>query len=131
MKIISYIFIAALLLGALVIDYLKDTRRLAIREASAQQPRRWQSGDTVWYEIDSIPYISALNSGMFLVQFLTLMPTLATDVIALGGMYALVPAESLSSNAAYAVSDVMTKEEKIDLMIRKFGINKKGGEANG
>lgn len=57
MKIISYIFIAALLLGALVIDYLKDTRRLAIREASAQQPRRWQSGDTVWYEIDSIPYL--------------------------------------------------------------------------
>lgn len=57
MKIISYIFIAALLLGALMIDYFKDSRRLAVRIASAQEPRRWQSGDTMWYEIDSIPYL--------------------------------------------------------------------------
>lgn len=27
--------------------------------AVAQQPRQWRSGDTLWYEIDSVPYFPA------------------------------------------------------------------------
>lgn len=35
--------------------------------AVAQQPRTWLSGDTLWYEIDSIPYLpsSTLPDSMF------------------------------------------------------------------
>ena len=46
-----------MLVGALVLDYLDEVNNHAIRTASAQEPRRWRSGDTVWYEIDSIPYL--------------------------------------------------------------------------
>ena len=57
MKIISYIFIAGMLMGALVLDYLDEVNNHAIRTASAQEPKRWKNGDTIWYEIDSIPYL--------------------------------------------------------------------------
>lgn len=61
MKIISYIFIATLLLGALVFDYWKDFKKQAIRSVRAQEPRRWRSGDTTWYEIDSIPALPSVR----------------------------------------------------------------------
>lgn len=68
MKIISYIFIAALLLGALVIDYLNDAKNYAIKTATAQEPQRWQSGDTTWYEIDSIPYLPSVRDRDSLIM---------------------------------------------------------------
>ena len=57
MRYIVYTFIALLMLGALAIDYYDDQQIRALRQAAAaeQQPRRWQSGDTIWYEIDSLP----------------------------------------------------------------------------
>ena len=70
MRIISYIFIACLLLGALVIDYVKEVKRYTIKTAVAQEPRRWQSGDTTWYEIDSIPYLpSVVDSTSLALQW--------------------------------------------------------------
>ena len=43
------------MLGALVIDYYDEQKLYALRSASAseQEPRRWQRGDTTWYEIDT------------------------------------------------------------------------------
>ena len=45
--------------------------------ASAQQPRRWQSGDTLWYEIDSVPYLpsaspfaDSMNLGLYDINYL-------------------------------------------------------------
>lgn len=57
MKYIVYTFITLLMLGAFVVDYHDDQNIYALRHASAaeQEPQRWQSGDTTWYEIDSIP----------------------------------------------------------------------------
>ncbi|MBR5864188.1 MAG: hypothetical protein IKY76_06465 [Alistipes sp.] len=57
MKYILYSVSALLMLGALVVDYYDDQQIYALRQAAAaeQQPRRWQSGDTTWYEIDSLP----------------------------------------------------------------------------
>lgn len=57
MKYIIYTLITLLLMGALVIDYFDERNIHAMRLAAAaeQEPRRWQSGDTIWYEIDSIP----------------------------------------------------------------------------
>lgn len=57
MKYIVYTFSVLLLLGALWVDYCddRDIRSLRHASAAAQQPRRWRSGDTIWYEIDSLP----------------------------------------------------------------------------
>ena len=57
MKYIIYFCFALLMLGALVVDYYDDQQIYALRQAAAaeQQPRRWRSGDTIWYEIDSLP----------------------------------------------------------------------------
>lgn len=57
MKYIVYTFITLLMLGALAIDYFDERNIHAMRlaAAAAQEPRRWQSGDTIWYEIDSLP----------------------------------------------------------------------------
>ena len=45
--------------------------------ASAQQPRRWRSGDTLWYEIDSVPYLpsaspfaDSMNLGLYDINHL-------------------------------------------------------------
>ena len=56
MKYIVYTFITLLMLGAFVVDYHDDQNIYALRHASAaeQEPQRWQSGDTTWYEIDSV-----------------------------------------------------------------------------
>lgn len=63
MKYITYTFIAGLILGALIIDYIDDRNIHALRHAAAseQQPRRWRSGDTIWYEIDSIPALPSVK----------------------------------------------------------------------
>ena len=55
MRYIVYTFITLLLLGALVVDFYDEHTLQTLRRASAseQEPRRWRSGDTTWYEIDS------------------------------------------------------------------------------
>lgn len=75
MKYIIYSFIALLIFGALVIDYYDDKNIYAMRQIAAaeQQPRRWQSGDTLWYELDSLPtYPSAAERDSLQLMWDTL-----------------------------------------------------------
>ena len=54
MKYFVYSFVTILLVGALVIDYLDDVGRHAIARASAQEPLRRQSSDTLLGGRDSM-----------------------------------------------------------------------------
>lgn len=54
MKYFVYLFVAILLVGALVIDYLDDVGRHAIARASAQEPLSRQGGDTLLSRRDSV-----------------------------------------------------------------------------
>ena len=44
-----------------------------ITSASAQEPRRWYSGDTLWLEIDSLPLLPS-SGALYDSAFLLLLP---------------------------------------------------------
>lgn len=49
-----YIILSAVILAAIGAVVFS---RYSAFEVTAQQPRRWLSGDTLWYEIDSLPFM--------------------------------------------------------------------------
>ena len=49
---VKYLILSIVILAAICAVVFS---RYSAIEVTAQQPRQWQSGDTLWYEIDSLP----------------------------------------------------------------------------
>lgn len=56
--------------------------RYSAIEVTAQQPRRWLSGDTLWYEIDSLPFMPSARD-MFIDTLLHHRSALTTRPLSL------------------------------------------------
>ena len=58
---IRYLILSIVILAALCAAFFS---RYAAPAVTAQQPRRWISGDTIWYEIDSLPVMPSPRDMM-------------------------------------------------------------------
>ena len=58
----------------LFLSFLAAVRTICRDIASAQEPRRWYSGDTLWLEIDSLPLLPS-DKMLYDSSYLWLLPT--------------------------------------------------------
>lgn len=71
-----YIILLVLFLAAICAVLFS---RYSATSVTAQQPRRWMSGDTLWYEIDSLPFMPS-RRDMLIDTLLHRWPTLSPSM---------------------------------------------------
>ena len=78
---------------------------------------------------DTFTCVIQQTTGLFLATYLGCVAVLPDDEAVRGGMYVLLPAESLHPVAVTTSLDDMTREEQIAFMLNKLGVKRNGGEA--